>query len=94
MVPQSPSNVLLTTPLRLKHGWKRILMLFRQLANKTIAKKCEAQNEYIQLIVQFAPAIKCVTYWNKSRELKVTELLTVSDEAFLSLCLSVMDATG
>jgi hypothetical protein len=38
MVPQSPSNVLLTTPLRLKHGWKRILMLFRQLANKTIAK--------------------------------------------------------
>ena len=55
--------------------------------NRAIAEKCKAQDEYIQLIVWFAPAIKCVAYWNKSRELNVTELLTVSDEAFLIVCL-------
>lgn len=58
-----------------------------QTINIAIAKKHEAQDEYIQLIVWFAPAIKCVAYWNKSRELNVTELLTVSDEAFIIVCL-------
>ena len=55
--------------------------------NRAIAEKHEAQDEYIQLIVWFAPAIKHVAYWNKSRESNVTELLTVSDEAFIIVCL-------
>lgn len=58
-----------------------------QVMNKAIANKRNAPSEYIQLVTRFAPAIKRVAQWNKSRELKVTELLTVSDEAFLIVCL-------
>ena len=58
-----------------------------QKVNKAIANKCEAQEDYIQLIIEFALAIKHLTYWNKNKDQKVTELLTVSDEAFLIVCL-------
>ena len=58
-----------------------------EVINTAISKKWEAKEEYIQLILWFASAIKCVAYWNKSRDLKVTKLLTVSDEAFIIVCL-------
>ena len=58
-----------------------------QTINNAIKQKCEAKDEHIQLISQFAPAIKCVSFWNKNKDQKVTELLTVSDEAFLIMCI-------
>jgi len=58
-----------------------------QMINSAIKQKCEAKDDYIQLISHFAPVIKHVAYWNKNKDRKITELLTVSDEAFLILCI-------
>jgi len=58
-----------------------------KVMNRAMASKRKTPSEYIQLVTRFAPAIKRVAQWNKSRDLKVTELLTVSDEAFLIVCL-------
>ena len=58
-----------------------------QTINSVIEQKHEAKDDYIQLISHFTPAIKHVAYWNKNKDRKITELLTVSDEAFLIVCI-------
>jgi hypothetical protein len=58
-----------------------------QMINSVIKHKCEAKDDYIQLISHFAPAIKRVAYWNKNKDRKITELLTASDKAFLIVCI-------
>jgi hypothetical protein len=51
-------------------------------------------DEYITFISHFAPALTGVTFWNKNRMTKpISELLTVTDEAFLLLCLINYSAT-
>ena len=50
--------------------------------------------EYIKFISHFAPALTGVTFWNKNKMTKpVSELLTVTDEAFLLLCIINYSAT-
>jgi hypothetical protein len=58
-----------------------------EVINTAISRKREVQEQYIQLIRRFAPAVKRVDQWNKIRHLSVTESLTVSDEAFVISCL-------
>jgi hypothetical protein len=58
-----------------------------EVINTAISRKRQAQEQYIQLIRRFAPAVKRVDQWNKIRHLSVTESLTVSDKAFVILCL-------
>ena len=53
-----------------------------------------SSNDYIKFISHFAPAITGVAFWNNNKTIKpVSELLTVSDEAFLLLCIINYSAT-
>jgi len=52
-------------------------------------------NEYIKFIDHFGPALTGVTFWNSNKTTKrVSELLTVSDEAFIHLALSTIVQPG
>ena len=54
----------------------------------------ENSNEYIKFISHFAPALTGVTFWNSNKGTKpVSELLTVTDEAFILLCIINYSAT-
>ena len=51
-------------------------------------------NEYIKFIDHFGPALTGVTFWNSNKTTKrVSELLTVTDEAFIHLCIINYSAT-
>ena len=51
-------------------------------------------NKYIKFISHFAPALTGVTFWNSNKGTKpVSELLTVTDEAFILLCIINYSAT-
>jgi len=51
-------------------------------------------NEYIKIISHFAPALTGVTFWNSNKMTKpVSELLNVTDEAFILLCIINYSAT-
>jgi negative regulator of genetic competence, sporulation and motility len=52
--------------------------------------KCEEdhEDEYIKFISKFGPAMTGVSYWNNNKaNIIVSELLTVTDEAFIHLCM-------
>ena len=54
----------------------------------------ESRDDYIKFISHFAPALTGVAFWNNNKMIKpVSELLTVSDEAFLLLCIINYSAT-
>jgi hypothetical protein len=45
-------------------------------------------DEYIKFIAKFGPAMAGVSYWNYNKaNIVVSELLTVTDEAFIHLCI-------
>ena len=49
---------------------------------------------YIKFITYFGPALTGVTFWNNYKNTKkVNELLTISDEAFIHLCIINYSAT-
>ena len=51
-------------------------------------------DEYINFISHFASALTGVTFWNNNKMTKpVSELLTVTDEAFILLCIINYSAT-
>jgi negative regulator of genetic competence, sporulation and motility len=52
--------------------------------------KCgeDHEDEYIKFIAKFGPAMTGVSYWNNNKaNIIVSELLTVTDEAFIHLCM-------
>jgi hypothetical protein len=50
--------------------------------------KRESGDEYIKFIAKFGPAMAGVSYWNNNKaNIVVSELLTVTDEAFIHLCI-------
>lgn len=50
--------------------------------------KRENGDEYIKFIAKFGPAMAGVSYWNNNKaNIVVSELLTVTDEAFIHLCI-------
>jgi hypothetical protein len=49
----------------------------------------ESGDEYIKFIAKFGPAMAGVSYWNYNKaNIVVSELLTVTDEAFIHLCIA------
>ena len=51
-------------------------------------------NEYIKFINHFGPALRGMAFWNNNKTTKlVSELLTVTDEAFIHLCIINYSAT-
>jgi hypothetical protein len=45
-------------------------------------------DEYIKFIAKFGPALAGITYWNYNKaSVVLSELLTITDEAFIHLCI-------
>jgi hypothetical protein len=56
--------------------------------------KCTESNEYIKFICHFGPALTGTAFWNTNKTTKlVSELLTITDEAFIHLCIINYSAT-
>jgi hypothetical protein len=52
------------------------------------------RNEYIKFIRHFGPALTGTAFWNTNKTTKlVSELLTITDEAFIHLCIINYSAT-
>ena len=51
-------------------------------------------DEYIKFISQFGPALTGMTCWNNNKSTKpISELLTITDETFIHLCIINYSAT-
>lgn len=56
--------------------------------------KCHNTDPYIKFISQFGPALTGMAFWNNNKTIKlVGELLTVTDKAFIHLCIINYSAT-
>ena len=56
--------------------------------------KREHMEEYIKFISHFGPALRGMAFWNSNKTTKlVSELLTVTNEAFIHLCIINYSAT-
>jgi len=56
--------------------------------------KRRESNDYIKFIRHFGPALTGTTFWNTNKTTKlVSELLTITDEAFIHLCIINYSAT-
>jgi len=57
-------------------------------------KREENMDAYIKFISHFGPALTGTTFWNNNRTTKlVSDLLTITDEAFIHLCIINYSAT-
>jgi hypothetical protein len=51
-------------------------------------------DEYIEFISHFGPAVTGMSFWNINKTSKlVSEILTITDEAFIHLCIINYSAT-
>ena len=51
--------------------------------------KEDNQDKYIKFIAKFGPAMTGVSFWNHNKtNMILSELLTVTDEAFIHLCMA------
>jgi hypothetical protein len=56
--------------------------------------KHENKDGYIKFISHFGPALMGMAFWNNNKTTKlVSELLTITDEAFIHLCIINYSAT-
>ena len=59
-----------------------------------LLSKCQKTMDYIKFISHFGPALMGATLWNNNKTTKlVSELLTITDEAFIHLCIINYSAT-
>ena len=59
-----------------------------------LSLKCQKTNEYIKFISHFGPALTGTAFWNNNKTIKLlSELLTITDEAFIHLCIINYSAT-
>jgi O-glycosyl hydrolase len=57
--------------------------------------KCQHMNEYIAFIKHFGPALTGMAFWNNNKNTKlISELLTITDEAFIHLSISTTVQPG
>jgi negative regulator of genetic competence, sporulation and motility len=71
---------IIKTAIYSKRGWEQ------ELDETT---KDDNQDKYIKFIAKFGPAMTGVTFWNNNKTNTVlSELLTVTDEAFIHLCMA------
>jgi hypothetical protein len=60
----------------------------------TMKRNPSNADTYIQFYIYFGPAVTGVTFWNNNKNTKMAnELLTISDEAFIHLCIINYSAT-
>jgi hypothetical protein len=60
----------------------------------TFKRNQRNSEEYVKFISHFGPALTGTTFWNNNKTTKlVSELLTISDEAFIHLCIINYSAT-
>jgi len=56
--------------------------------------KRKERNDYIKFISHFGPALTGTAFWNNNKTTKLlSELLTITDEAFIHLCIINYSAT-
>ena len=56
--------------------------------------KRQHMNEYIKFISHFGPALRGMAFWNANKTTKlVSELITITNEAFIHLCIINYSAT-
>jgi hypothetical protein len=73
---------IIKTAIYSKRGWGQ------ELDETT---KEDNQHKYIKFIAKFGPTMTGVSFWNNKRkktQYSVSELLTVTDEAFIHLCMA------
>jgi negative regulator of genetic competence, sporulation and motility len=71
---------IIKTAIYSKRGWGQ------ELDETT---KDDNQDKYINFIAKFGPAMTGVSFWNNNKTNTVlSELLTVTDEAFIHLCMA------
>jgi hypothetical protein len=71
---------IIKTAIYYKHGWG-------QEFDETT--KDDNQEKYIKFIAKFGPTMTGVCFWNNNKTNTVlSELLTVTDEAFIHLCMA------
>jgi hypothetical protein len=55
---------------------------------EAINQRRKAPEEYIKLLNHYGPALKGTVYWMNNKTTKTTtELLTITDEAFIAICI-------
>jgi hypothetical protein len=60
----------------------------------TFKRNPRNSEEYVKFISHFGPALTGTTFWNNNKTTKLaSELLTISDEAFIHLCIINYSAT-
>jgi hypothetical protein len=60
----------------------------------TLQRNHPNYEDYIKFISRFGPALTGMAFWNNNKATKmVSELLTISDEAFIHLCIINYSAT-
>jgi hypothetical protein len=65
-----------------------------QIMQTALQFKCQHMNEYIAFIKHFGPALTGMAFWNNNKNTKlISELLTITDEAFIHLCIINYSAT-
>ena len=56
--------------------------------------KRKQMGDYIKFISHFGPAVTGMTFWNSNKTTKaISEVLTITDEAFIHLCIINYSAT-
>ena len=64
------------------------------IMQEALVFKCQNRNGYIKFISHFGPALTGTAFWNNNKTTKlVSELLTITDEAFIHLCIINYSAT-
>ena len=77
-----------------KLGLRKTIIQVYKLCKLSLEFKRHNTNAYIQFISQFGPALRGIAFWNNNKTTKlVSELLTVTNEAFIHLCIINYSAT-
>jgi hypothetical protein len=59
-----------------------------EIMKEAIIQRRKATEQYIELLNHFGPALKGTVNWTKNKTIKTArELLTISDEAFIAICI-------
>jgi len=61
---------------------------------KALSFKCRYDEDYIEFLGHFGPVLTGITCWNNSKKTKLlSEILTITDEAFIHICIINYSAT-
>ena len=90
------ASTVITIALHCQHGSKQENESEHESLDQATGKETkvyckhggEHDDEYIKFLSKFGPAMAGVSYWNNNKaNTEVSELLTVTDEAFIHICM-------